>query len=159
MIFSLSNCIISKIQDFCRIHCECQNSGCTLRHCLLVSRRGRMLSGEKGNRGTTQTCGQRDERSAKKCYAEKGAGVKYPQNHSPGAGATPNHSSWGRKQGFSKRRSFWITRQHSNNTAFQYIIQHFNMAILSYLKRMPLYFSAAVVLKAWGEQCCSDTQS
>lgn len=44
-----------------------------------------MISGEKGNRETTQTCGQRDERSAKKCYAEKGAGVKYPQNHSPGA--------------------------------------------------------------------------
>lgn len=45
-----------------------------------------MFSREKGNRGTTQTCGQRHERSEKKHHAGKGAGVRYPQNHSPGTG-------------------------------------------------------------------------
>lgn len=45
-----------------------------------------MLPREKGKRGTTQSCGQSEERSAKKHHAEKGAGVRYPQNHSPRAG-------------------------------------------------------------------------
>lgn len=45
-----------------------------------------MFSRKKGDRGTPQTCGQRDERNAKKNQAEKGAGARYPQNHSPGAG-------------------------------------------------------------------------
>lgn len=47
VIFSLSNCIISNIQDLCGIHCESQNCGCTLWHCLLMSRRGRMWENTK----------------------------------------------------------------------------------------------------------------
>lgn len=117
-IFTLSKCIISKIQDLCRAHCESQSSGCTLRHCLLA-RRGRMFSREKGKRGTTQSCGLRDERSEKETSRWKRGWSEVPTESQCWGRGTPNYSSWGRKQGFFERRSFWITRQHSNNKAFQ----------------------------------------